>query len=207
MARKPLIYTHEHPYHIRARSNNREWFYISKPLCWHIFVESLKEAQEKYHFSIYAFVLMDNHYHLIGQCHEKHNLGEVMAYLQKTVSRKINSSAGRQNHIFGGPYKASLIRHPEHFAAIYKYVLRNPIKSRLTKDVRNYRFSTLNSSALNLILPNEWFANIPSDKTEMMIWLNEDFKEDSYELIKNNLSKTIFDPVDRISRKAVLQMT
>ena len=207
MPRKPLIYTHENPYHIRARSNNKEWFHLPLSECWTIFAAGLNHIHFEYGFATHLFVLMDNHYHLVGTCSEKHNLGEVMAWFQKYVSRKINARTGRINHIFGGSYKASLINHPAHFAAVYKYVARNPVRAGIISEAESYLFSTLHcekSGGVVLFHAGEWAVHIPLEKKELSAWLNDPPLAELDEIIRKNLQKTIFSPSSRVRRKPLL---
>lgn len=75
MPRKPLIYTHLYPYHITARANNREWFNLQKSLIWQIMCDEASKICERQKFLIHAFVLMENHYHMIASADEYHPLG------------------------------------------------------------------------------------------------------------------------------------
>ena len=207
MPRKPLIYTHENPYHIRARSNNKEWFHLPLSDCWNIFAAGLNHIQFEYGFSTHLFVLMNNHYHLVGTCSEKHKLGEVMAWFQKYVSRKINARTGRINHIFGGSYKASLISHPAHFSAVFKYVARNPVRAGICSNVESYLFSTLNpkgSEGIALIEAGNWAVHIPQETFEQNKWLNEPTLAELDEIIRKSLQKTVFRPACRVNRKPLL---
>ncbi len=184
-----------------ARANNKDWFYLPIDECWKVFSKHLNSAQEKFKFKVYLFVLMDNHYHLIGSCDSAHNLGEVMAWFQKTVSREINTKARRINHIFGGPYKACLIRHPEHFSAIFKYVARNPVAAGVVTKVELYKYSTLTKSNVHIAQRDNWFSDIPVEAHAERTWLNQEFEEKNQILIQQNLRKTIFAPLDRESRR------
>jgi putative transposase len=47
MPRKPLFRTKKLPYHVWARSNNKEWFNLPIEDVWKTFCWRLKEAQEK----------------------------------------------------------------------------------------------------------------------------------------------------------------
>jgi putative transposase len=204
MPRKPLLYTHENPYHIHARSNNKEWFYLPQSECWPIFAAGLSHIHFEYGFSTHLFVLMDNHYHLVGTCSEKHNLGEVMSWFQKYVSRKINARTGRINHIFGGRYKASLIAHPAHFAAVFKYVARNPVRASICERVEQYSFSSLNAvlgRTAVVSLPGNWAAEIPQDPVALLCWINEPTLGEIDEIIRRGLLKTHFRPILRGSRR------
>ncbi|QLY25338.1 transposase [Bdellovibrio sp. KM01] len=178
-----------------ARSNNKDWFYIPTDACWMIFSKALSKTSEKYEMGIHSFVLMNNHYHMLCQCSEKYTLGEAMNYLQKTVSKAINAEADRINHVFGGPYKATLIREPDQFSRVYKYVARNPVKAGITHSVENYKFSSLNSKDIKLLNEDEWFAEIPANRIE---WLNTEFEDEQYIRIQRALKRTEFKLADRM---------
>lgn len=135
MPREKLIYTPDFPYHVIARSNNKENFYLPKEIMWTIFIQQLNQVVEKYKCMIHAFVLMDNHYHLLISTQEKYDLGVVMQSLQRSVSRIVNSKSKSINHVFGGAYKASIIFYPEYYYNVYKYIYQNPTRAGLVPRV------------------------------------------------------------------------
>ena len=198
MPRKKLIYTHEYPYHVTARSNNREWFYLSKPKVWKIFVNQLNLSIKKHSIIIHAFVLMDNHYHLILSTDSKFDLGVVMRDFQRSVSRRINSESNRINHVFGGPYKGSLIDNQEYFSNVLKYVLSNPVEAQICDNAEDYRFSTIhNREEIPLTsLLNSFYSIIPTGE-DFLLWVNEKFDDKYNESIKLGLRKAVYKPTSR----------
>ena len=158
-----------------ARSNNKEFFYIEKELLWKIFIYVLNQLVIKYKIQIHAFVLIDNHYHLILTVTAKYNLSFIMQELQKSVSRRVNSKTGRINHVFGGPYKASLIQTPEYY-------------------FNHYKFSSINTDAIPLTSPLTGIASyIPNQN--VIEWLNKSENEKWLNSISKGLKKTVFKPV------------
>lgn len=197
MPRKKLIYTDQYPYHIRARSNNREWFYIPKEELWEIFILELNQVVKKYELKVHAFVLMDNHYHLLATTSKKFPLGQVMCELQKSVSRKVNERSGRTNHVFGGTYKASLITNEEYYYIVYKYIYRNPLTANLVGCALEYKYSTLRSPAvIQLVYPINGIDSLLDYKKDPF-WINESFVGDQYMSVKKGLSKTVFKPISQ----------
>lgn len=142
MPRAPLIRTASLPYHVVARSNNREWFYLPTELTWEIFSELLCKVVAEYRIKIHAFVLMSNHFHLLATTPEK-NLDEAMLYFMRETAREINRTSSRINHIFGGPYKWSVITHKRYYEHAVRYVYQNPVKAGIVDKVESYPFSTL----------------------------------------------------------------
>lgn len=198
MPKRKLIYTDYYPYHVTARSNNKEWFYLEKPVVWTVFVEILNELNESHGLRVHAFVLMSNHYHLICTCSDQ-DLGRVMQQLQQRVSKRINKIAGRINHVFGGPYSGSLITTPTYYKTVLKYVYRNPVAGGLSDDVSQYLFSTLNRSDLRLTFPYNIDCLINYRKKVLIPWLNNNTSANSRLEITSGLLKTEFKPV--IQRK------
>ena len=115
-----------------------------------------------------------------------------MCHYQKSVSRTINSQSGRINHVFGGPYKASLIRTPDQYFHIYKYVYRNPIQAGIVNDIMEYRYSTLQENCeIQTALPTNGIDTlIPYNN--LKLWINEAFRDEIYLSINKGLLKTEF---------------
>lgn len=189
MPRKRLYYTDQFPYHVYARSNNREWFYLPKPEVWEIFSEHLHELTTKFGCIFHAFVLMDNHYHLLITTSERYLLGHVMQELQKSVARKINGRTGRINHVFGGPYRASLIRDEVGYAQVFKYIYRNPIEAGICRSPSQYPFSTFRNDAIPVCSPNTGIAALVPSRS-LGDWIEEAESDDVTDAIRKGLSKT-----------------
>ncbi|MCB0392908.1 MAG: transposase [Bdellovibrionales bacterium] len=193
MPRKKLIYTHEYPYHITARSNNREWFYLPKHECWDVFSDLLTKISIRFHFQIHAFVLMDNHYHMIGTTSKHAPLSMVMEWFQRSANRIINDKAGRTNHLFGGPYKASLITSEVYYYHVLRYVYQNPLVVGLSRSCEEYSFSTLGNNSVPLSTPLTGIAAlVPLDRTELLEYLNAQLKQDELNTIRKAIKRTKF---------------
>jgi len=149
MPRNKLIRTNLYPYHITARSNNRKWFSLELKIVWSIFVQELARLQKEDNIFIYQFVLMSNHYHLLVAT-PKSNIDRVMNKLQMRVAKSINSKSGSINHVFGGPYKWSLIREHKYFHNVIRYIFQNPLQARVVNKCEDYKFSSLYFKSKNI---------------------------------------------------------
>lgn len=193
MPRKPLRITHEFPYHIVARSNNKDWFYIPIDECWMIFTDALVQACLKFHLQIHAFVLMKNHYHLIATTSEEFPLPRVMEWFQRTVNRRINDKAGRINHLFGGPYKATLIQSEVYYLHAIKYLYRNPVDAKIVQRVEEYDYSSLVNSKLPLVTPITGITSLITKISNNFIYeLNIPYTENAMREIKIGMQKREF---------------
>lgn len=198
MPRPHLIRTDEFPYHVTARTNNKEWFYVTIRECWDIFSEHLKKISSKYEAKIISFVLMSNHFHMLLRTPNL-NLDDIMRDLLRDVSKEVGLRSNRINHLFGGKYHRCLINSDIYFAHAYKYLLRNPVEAKIVQKVEDYEFSTLRKFVKNGSLsftcvdleefPNEY---IPVETCERIDWLNEPYLKGHKNLVRNALRKNTF---------------
>ena len=200
MPRKPLIRSAAHPYHVTARANNREPFKLDLESCWRVFMDHLVEIEEIYQVKIHAFVLMNNHFHLLLSTPTE-DLGVIMQNFMRSVTRSMNSKSKRTGRVFGARYHWSLVHSIEYYDSVVKYVYRNPVKAGLTEFVEDYHFSTLKSlvnntkSRVNLCPPFSEKEIIPAGEIgEYLRWLNQAFRNEDDEKINAGLKKTEFSP-------------
>jgi REP element-mobilizing transposase RayT len=182
------------PFHVTARSNNKDWFSIPIESCWRIFQQHLVEFSNRYHVEIHSFVLMSNHFHLLVTTPDK-NLGQAMRYLMTEVSRDIARAAGRINHVFGGRYKWSWLVTEQSIAYVYKYIFRNPVRAGITARVELYPFSSLNMTSnsaggIPICERLDWDF-MPKDFTTRLNWLNSPSVKEEL-LIKQALRRAKF---------------
>lgn len=189
MPRPLLIRSEVHPYHVTARCNNKEFFPISLSVVWDIMMEELEYASDKYSLCVHAFVLMGNHYHLL--CHTpKKNLDEIMQSFMRRTSVRIKSRSGKINHLWGSPYRWSLIRSQSHYFQVYRYIYQNPLRAGIVDRVEKYPYSTLKD------VPFLVYSFVPMSfggKEGELVWLNEKYKDDEREIIQKGLNRGEFD--------------
>ena len=193
MARKIYPRSNEHPYHITARTNNREWFGLDLGKVWEIFEEQLFFIHHAFGIQIHSFVLMNNHFHLIAS-DPKLEMSAALRWLMTETSREIGRRTGRINRIYGQRNYQCLINSYHYFMHAYKYVYRNPVQARLSTKVEEYPFSTLHGLVgfSQLVIPVQVDTILNEDFEETLDWLNLPVKEVDWEAIGNALRKGRF---------------
>lgn len=198
MPRKNLIRTREHVYHITSRSNSKEWFYIPSQECWKISLELLEKGQNEFQVDLHAFVLMNNHYHMMIKTPHC-DIDKFMHFFNKSLSSRINMSAGRINHVFGGNYKWSIIDSQRYYANALKYLYQNPVRAGLSQNVESYPYSTLKKSRCEKLKIECYLDELNLN------WLNQIYDSKESLRIKKGLKRPLFRPSYEIkSRKQVL---
>lgn len=203
MPRKKIYRTTDFPYHVSARCTNKEWFALPLPKVWEIFSIYLYFITLAYGVRIHAFVLMSNHFHMLIST-PNGNIDEAMNYLQREVSRRLGEETDRINQIFGGPYHWTLIKNNIYYHHAYKYVYRNPVKAGICKRVEDYRYSTLRGllGKDRMMIPAFDNLGLIQNPYKQLAWLNEDYSEENYQLIKKALRHREFCfPADPLTGK------
>lgn len=212
MARLKLIRSSSHPYHVVNRVNNREWFPLETRRIWEIFCSELTLVTHLHGARVHAFVLMDNHFHLVLSTPEA-DLGIVMRDLLTSVSQTINRESGRKGHIFTGRCHRSLILDASYYSNVLKYVYRNPINAGLASRVEDYEFSTLHGligRARLLIplfppLPGAGDAMLPESLTDLVAWLNIPPRSEIEKAVRQAIRRGVFRFPKMGNRRKVLK--
>ncbi|MCI5071618.1 transposase [bacterium] len=200
MPKRPLIRTDVFPYHIYARSNNKDPFPIPLNQVWEICLKYFEKTHEQYKHKTYAFVLMPNHFHLLIKTPYA-NIDKIMHYWMREVSKSITYRAQRINHIFGSSYKWCIIQDSIYYSNIYRYIYRNPVKANLCPNVEMYPYSSLKYLLAPEIKPHFYLFDdeyielseiIPRNIQKRLSWLNTCFSAKESELIKKGLNRTVF---------------
>src|SRR5918996_3504692 len=124
-------------YHVTARGNERRPIYRDDRDRQH-FRQLLGQAMEDFRLVLHAFVLMDNHYHLLVEKSEA-NLFRAMQRLNVSHSIWFNRRHGRSGHLFQGRYKAILVDRLDWGLELSRYIHLNPVrlgKLRLNKSAQ-----------------------------------------------------------------------
>jgi len=113
-------------YHVTARGNRRETlFYEDKDRQG--FLGLAAELPERFGLEVHAFVLMDNHYHLLLRTPEP-NLSQAMQWLNVSYGTRLNWAHRLCGHVFEGRFKAVLIEDLAGVVEVARYVHLNPVR-------------------------------------------------------------------------------
>ena len=104
MARPTRIHAVGAWYHVTARGNERRAIFRGDQDRLH-FLELLDEAVGRFGLCVHAYVLLDNHYHLLVET-PLANLSVAMQWLGVSYTVWFNSHHRRAGHLFQGRFKA-----------------------------------------------------------------------------------------------------
>lgn len=128
MARKPRVEFAGATYHVMCRGNRQEAIFKDDK-DHERFLDTLGEVCARTGWLIHAFVLMDNHYHLLLETPEP-NLVNGMRWFQSTYTQRFNARHKLWGHLFQGRYKALPVDEGEYFRTVADYIHLNPARAR-----------------------------------------------------------------------------
>ena len=141
MPRKPRFYLPGIPVHAVQRGHNREAVFY-EDADYRAYLGWLREAAERYHCAIHAYVLMTNHVHILATPSDSEGLSRMMQYVGRRYVPYINHHYGTSGTLWEGRYKASLIQEDNYLLTCMRYIEMNPIRANMVSHPRGYRWSS-----------------------------------------------------------------
>lgn len=113
-------------YHVTCRGNARHAIFIDDE-DRQAFLTLLHRSREIYLVTLYAYVLMDNHFHLLVATPHG-NLAEFMRHFNISYTGSFNRRHERVGHLYQGRYKSVLVEQESYLSMVSRYIHLNPIR-------------------------------------------------------------------------------
>ena len=140
MARKPRIEFDGALYHVVARGNRKEAIFRTQS-DYERYLDLIYRYKERYHFRLYAYVLMPNHLHLLIETADI-RLSTIMQGLQQSYTIFFNRKYDAVGHLFQGRYKAILCDKDAYLLTLVKYIHLNPVRAKFATRADEYPWSS-----------------------------------------------------------------
>lgn len=141
MARPARIGRENGLYHVTSRGNARSDIF-RRDGDRERFLDRLGDNLETFEVILHAYVLMDNHFHLVVRTPQA-NLSAFMQRLLTSYALYARYRHKRPGHVFQGRFKAKLVESDRYLRDVSRYVHLNPVKTkaaaRLSFDERRRR--------------------------------------------------------------------
>ena len=136
MPRHPRLFLPGAIYHVYCRVARGE-FVFDDDFEAVEFIETLREVRDLDGWTIFAWCIMGNHYHLVLRT-EEIGLWRSMARLQGSVARNYNRRHRILGRLWQSRYRARVIDSEEYFRQVIAYVHLNPVTAGITNDPAEY---------------------------------------------------------------------
>jgi len=131
MARPLRIEFEDAFYHVMARGNARQDIFLNDADRVK-FIDNLGRVAKRFDWVVWAWCLMDNHYHLLIQTRQP-TLSKGMREVNGVYTQAFNRRHGRVGHVLQGRYKAILIDQDSYLLELSRYVVLNPVRAGLVQ--------------------------------------------------------------------------
>lgn len=140
MARKPRVEFEGAFYHVIARGNQRQTIFRDDRDRLH-YLDRVEHYRKRYHFKVYAYVLMSNHVHFLLETGQT-PLSKILQGIQFTYTQYYNRRYRTVGHLFQGRYKAILCDRDAYLLELVRYIHLNLARLKSPQDLATYRWST-----------------------------------------------------------------
>jgi REP element-mobilizing transposase RayT len=106
------------------------------------FLRTLAYYKERLGYKIYAFVLMDNHYHMMIETNEVNDISKVMQVILLSFGSKYRKRHGFIGHLWQGRFQSRILKDEGYVLECLDYIHENPVKAKIVESVEKYEWSS-----------------------------------------------------------------
>jgi putative transposase len=156
------------PAHLTHRGNNRQVIF-RRPADFEVFKHYLKEAVERYAVALNAYVLMNNHVHLMLTPSDVRGISKALHSTSRRYAGYFNARYARTGTLWEGRFGAGLIRAERYLFACYRYIDLNPVRAGIVSRPDQYRWSSHGYYATGvkdeLVTPHSLILELSADSS------------------------------------------
>jgi len=164
--------------HVLSRGNAGEHVF-KDPKDRLTFLDIIGNASERFSLDVFAYVLMDNHYHLLLRTNRT-NLSKAMQWLGTTYTRRFNNRHHRNGHLFQGRFKSIIVENESYLVQLSCYIHRNPLRAKMVERLIEYSWSSYPAYAYGKRVP-EWL--------NMSLILNRSNSKDKHKAYREKVQR------------------
>ena len=114
-------------YHVGSRGVEKRSIFERAPRDREVFVDLLDEVVRRFHWRLYAYCLMGNHFHLVLDTPDA-NLSAGMQHLKGEYAQWLNGAAGREGVLFERRFWSRIAVREAYVLELSRYVVLNPVR-------------------------------------------------------------------------------
>ena len=133
------------------------------------FIDFLSQKKAKLKIRLFAYCIMDNHYHIVLE-----NTGNRMVDFMKQLNGQYGTFYRKQakgkGYVFQNRFKSTLIQDTSYLQMAIAYVLRNPIRAKISTRYDKYKWSSGQyyfTNKKNIIIETDFVNDLFGDKSDL----------------------------------------
>ncbi|MFA4988481.1 MAG: transposase [Candidatus Omnitrophota bacterium] len=128
-------------YHAFSRSSGRREIFHN-PRDFAYFKKLIKDYTDKFGISVYHWVIMPNHYHLVLELDVPESISGFMAGLHRAYSHYYCRRYDTVGFLWQGRFKLQPVQKEAYLKNCGRYVERNPVRSGFVKEACEYNYGS-----------------------------------------------------------------
>ena len=141
MPRTPRLVLPEMPHHVVHRGINRAAIFVDDA-DRHRFRSLLRTALASREVALHAYVLMDNHVHLLASPSCADGLSLAIRSLAQRYAQYFNTRHQRCGSLWEGRFKSFVVDKDRYLLAVYRYIELNPVRAGLAERADEFPWSS-----------------------------------------------------------------
>lgn len=141
MPRIARIIAAGYPHHITQRGNNRATVFFDDE-DRQTYLKLLSHYSQRYHISIWAYCLMDNHIHLLAVPETETALARGIGLTNLMYTQYLNRKLKQSGRIWQNRFFSCVVENDQYLWTVARYIERNPLKVALAASAELYRWSS-----------------------------------------------------------------
>lgn len=129
-------------YHIGARGYEKSFIFREEREKERL-LDLFSQASKKYDFTIHAYAIMGNHYHILAETPGP-QLSKIMHSINMRYAKYYNARHDRKGYVFERRYSAFIIQKGDAVKERLQYIHMNPIRAKLEKKLGTYKWTSHN---------------------------------------------------------------
>jgi len=144
------------------------------------FLDYLAETSKKMKIRIFAYCIMDTHYHLVLE-NSSGKMSEFLKQLNGLYGMYYRKIVGGRGYVFQGRFKSTLIEEDAYLLQSIVYLLQNPVRAGIVQHAADYIWSSTRlyySNESDAIVDTEFVDEIFGTKKQLMAALRTNVNND-----------------------------
>lgn len=141
MARLPRLTLPSHLHHVILRGNNRQPIFHGAE-DFEALLTLLKDGAAKETLAVHAYVLLDNHFHLLVTPTTQDGLPRMMQAVGRRYVQYFNHRHARTGTLWEGRYRSTVLQPERYLLACMVYLDLNPVRAGLVQQAADYAWSS-----------------------------------------------------------------
>ncbi|MFZ3323392.1 MAG: transposase [Usitatibacter sp.] len=171
MPRRPRLRLPELPLHVVQRGVNRTPCFRSESDRTR-YLELLEESAFLENCRIHAYVLMDNHVHLLLSPKEPASTSRMMKRIGERYVQEFNKRNVRTGTLWEGRFRSSVVDSERYLIQCQRYIELNPVRAGIVKHPHDHAWSSYRTNAEGavsfLVTPHPLYLALATTEAERL---------------------------------------